>query len=210
MYKKHTSFKEPINKNVKIWRYLDFTKFISMLDKKTLFFNRSDKFSDRFEGKYTNRQLREFSKLFVGDEEGTSEIEKENINCSLRNTFSTSYPRELVHINSWHENDFESAAMWELYLKSDEGIAIQSTFKKLTVSFPKEKKAEVYIGKVKYIDYQSENIPDDAFATYLYKRKSFEHEHEIRALTTGKYEEGAYIDVSLDTLIETIYISSCT
>jgi len=34
-------------------------------------------------------------------------------------------------INCWHMNDHESAAMWKLYLKSDEGIAIQSTYRKL-------------------------------------------------------------------------------
>ena len=54
MYQKHPEFEEPSNENIKIWRYLDFTKFVSYLDRKALFFTRADKLDDRFEGKFTD------------------------------------------------------------------------------------------------------------------------------------------------------------
>jgi len=34
MYQKHIDFKPPEDENVKIWRYMDFTKFVSLIDKK--------------------------------------------------------------------------------------------------------------------------------------------------------------------------------
>ena len=33
-----------------LWRYMDFTKFVSVLDKRALFFSAADKFGDPFEG----------------------------------------------------------------------------------------------------------------------------------------------------------------
>ncbi len=45
---------------MKIWRYLDFTKFLSYLDKKALFFTRADKLDDIFEGKFTDACLDDF------------------------------------------------------------------------------------------------------------------------------------------------------
>ena len=44
--------------------------------------------------------------------------------------------REEFAINCWHLNDHESAAMWKLYLKSNEGIVIQSTFTNLNTVLP--------------------------------------------------------------------------
>ncbi len=54
MYKEHHEFEEPDDRTI-IWRYVDFTKFVSYLDKNALFFVRSDKLFDRYEGKYTDR-----------------------------------------------------------------------------------------------------------------------------------------------------------
>ena len=34
-------------------------------------------------------------------------------------------------INCWHESDHESAAMWKLYAKDDNGIAIKTDFDSL-------------------------------------------------------------------------------
>ena len=52
MYKEHPSFTPPCN-NAVLWRYMDFTKFISLLDTSSLFFARADKLGDLFEGTYS-------------------------------------------------------------------------------------------------------------------------------------------------------------
>jgi hypothetical protein len=50
VYKEHQVFEKPTDENTRIWRYLDFTKFVSLLDRQALFFTRVDKLGDAFEG----------------------------------------------------------------------------------------------------------------------------------------------------------------
>jgi len=52
MYEKHPVFTPPPDENIKIWRYMDFTKFLSFIDKETLFFTRVDQLEDKFEGRF--------------------------------------------------------------------------------------------------------------------------------------------------------------
>lgn len=110
--------------------------------------------------------------------------------------------------------------MWKLYLKNNEGIAIQSTFKRLSDCFSEENR-DVHIGEVTYIDYENEYIPlGNTFSPFLYKRKPFEHENEIRAIITDfpsngdsldysgiPFDYGDYVNINVDKLIEKIYIS---
>jgi hypothetical protein len=138
--------------------------------------------------------------------------------------------RQIFFINCWHFNEHESSAMWKIYSKEDEGIAIQTTFKRLCSSF-KEFDRIIWIGKVKYIDYSKEDIPDtNSLNKFLYKRKSFEYESEIRAIIQpldpelkipyhmldgintilekqGRYKKGIDVDVDLNCLIDKIYVS---
>jgi hypothetical protein len=55
--------------------------------------------------------------------------------------------RKIVNISSWHINENESAAMWEICLQSNEGVAIQSTFKRLKDSFHTHKEDEIILVK---------------------------------------------------------------
>jgi hypothetical protein len=106
--------------------------------------------------------------------------------------------------------------MWELYLKSDEGVAVQSTYRKLRDSFIDDEK--VYVGVVRYIDYEKEWIDaGNLFGPYVHKRKSFEHEREVRALVAqwpkrfdAEQEtigHGVKIRVDIERLMERIYVA---
>ena len=204
MYIAHYAFTPPENEDAKIWRYMDFTKFVSLLDKGALFFARADRLGDPFEGSYTKATL-----ISSEIREKASDF-RWFIEALVKNTT----------INSWHLNENESAAMWKLYLVSNEGIAIQSTFNRLKNSILGEQ--EVRIGKVRYIDYENDVISDEnLFNPFLYKRKSFEHELELRAIVSifpnktatildiikPTIENGIYIPVDLETLIETIWLA---
>lgn len=218
MYKEHPVFERPDNENIKIWRYLDFTKFVSVLDKQALFFTRADRLPDPFEGSYSKANI-ELRPIIYKD------ISKDSFDKIQRplQIFSKEIRRFTI-MNCWHMNEYESAAMWKLYLKTDEGVAIQSTFKRLTESFYNYAEHDVYIGKVNYIDYETEWLPEgNAFYPFLHKRKSFEHERELRAiiqkvptkddkidLTQEIFDIGAYITVDLDILIEKIFVSPPT
>ena len=50
MYKEHPTFIQPENEGIKVWRYMDFTKFVLLIDSRRLYFTRADKFDDPFEG----------------------------------------------------------------------------------------------------------------------------------------------------------------
>jgi len=218
MYKEHPVFEKPDNENIKIWRYLDFTKFVSVLDKQSLFFTRADRLPDSFEGSYSKANI-ELRPIIYKD------ISKDSFDkMQMQLQIFSKEIRRFTIMNCWHMNEYESAAMWKLYLKTDEGVAVQSTFKRLTESFHNYEEDDVYIGKVKYIDYQTEWLPEgNFFYPFLHKRKSFEHERELRAIiqkiptkddkidltqeTQEIFDIEAYITVDLDTLIEKIFVS---
>ena len=92
----------------------------------------------------------------------------------------------------WHENDYESAAMWKLYSDLENGIAIQSTFKNLKECFF-EDEPDVVIGKVEYLNYNEDSIPWGnklyIYKPFMYKRRSFEYENEIWAIIFVRNEE---------------------
>lgn len=212
MYKEHPVFEKPKDENAKIWRYMDFTKFVSLLDKSALFFTRADKLDDPFEGSFpeVNVKLRpELYKDKIPPKalEDLSQFSRLFIRCTV--------------INCWHLNEYESAAMWKLYIKSDEGIAISSTFKRLTSCF-KDEKHNIHVGRVKYIDFEKDWMPEgNSFYPFVHKRKSFKHEQEVRAIiqefSYGKnggidlsktpFDDGIYISIDLDILINEIHLA---
>jgi len=49
MYESHPSFELPEDLAAPIWRYMDFTKFVAMLESDSLYFARSDRLGDPFE-----------------------------------------------------------------------------------------------------------------------------------------------------------------
>jgi hypothetical protein len=223
MYKDHERFDKP-DENQRIWRYMDFTKFVSLLDKSELFFSRADKLGDLFEGSFPMANIADRPDIYNSKDGVFSTIGGPDLPTFLNNyhDFMKLQPRCTV-INCWSMNEHESAALWKYFLKSNEGLVIQSTFKRLKDSID-DSRYEVNIGKVKYVDYETERIPESyVFDPFLYKRKSFEQEHELRALIyknevvnkRGKkknatwdnppFKEGVGIHVKLDMLIERVY-----
>ena len=75
-------------------------------------------------------------------------------------------------------------------MRAGEGIAVQSTFNRLTRAFAPTDQG-IYIGKVRYIDYRREKVlPNDStIAPIFYKRKSFEHERELRCVSEVDMEK---------------------
>lgn len=212
MIEGYTTRGKPTKGDAKIWRYMDFTIFISLLDKKALFFPRADNLGDPFEGSFPRINVQKRKGVF------TTLIETKDLS-----TLSDFYKLfvKLTVINSWHINDHESDAMWKLYLKGNEGIAVQSTVGRLRNSLNNYKQDVIHIGKVAYIDYDDERIPDDTLSPYFHKRRSFEHEKEYRAViqrwkkkgngaidfSKSPFQDGIYVSIDLDKLVENVYLS---
>lgn len=51
--------KQPEDKDCKLWRYMDFSKFMSLITTSQLYFSRSDKFPDIYEGHLSSKLLLE-------------------------------------------------------------------------------------------------------------------------------------------------------
>ena len=197
MYINNSAIKLPTDPNTVVWKYLDLSKFLDLLLSQKLFMSRSDKFEDQYEGTFSEPTFEEIKKLSIDNPD-----------------FLKYYKihREKVAISSWHINEYESFAMWQIFTQNSEGLAIQSTIGRLQEALAPEINFNQYIGEVNYIDYKKEHIPfDDLFFPFLFKRKSFQYEGEVRILTdigdsTVKINEGLKINVDINVLIEKIYI----
>ena len=197
MYINNPNIKLPEDPNTVVWKYLDLSKFLDLLMSGKLFMSRSDKFEDQYEGTFSEPTFEEIKKLSID-------------NPDFLNYYKTH--REKVAISSWHINEYESFAMWQIFTQNSEGLAIQSTIGRLQESLVPETNLKQYIGEVNYIDYKKEHIPfDDMFFPFLFKRKSFQYEGEVRIITDIgesdiKINEGLKINVNINQLIEKIYI----
>jgi hypothetical protein len=220
MYSKYPFIKSPSNESSKIWRYMDFTKFLSLLETQSLFFTRADKFEDPFEGILStpSHNLELSSLINSGGDMMNSELYGNGIRRMINEGEETL--RKWVFVNCWHLNDNESAAMWDLYSRRDTGIAIQTTFKNLYDCLDKKDK-EIFIGLVNYIDYEKDlnTSEGNILSQFMHKRNSFSHEKELRALFMYPWskdwpdrldlEESSGLSISIDfeVLIDKIYIS---
>src|SRR6202035_3703874 len=199
------SEKKKIADDTVIWRYMDFTRFVAMLEHRGLYFTRADLLGDPFEGTFTPGSIDALTaQMPEGNVQPWSEIVR-----TLRNK---------SYVTCWHESPHESAALWRLY---GDSLAIQSTHGRLRHFLP----PDLYdIARVQYINYEKD-YPDIYYSAgaLLFKRSSFAHEREIRAIMqTFTYEgdtliayeppnlPGDYAVGNLDELIEAVVVAPGT
>ncbi|MEN8699593.1 hypothetical protein [Bacillus infantis] len=223
----------------KIWRYMTLSKFIDMIRTHSLFLSRADLFFDKFEGASPELNYFERQKVveFISRENhGDSPLRiyngKEWINYGAAKNLNEVFEkiRLTQFVNCWHINEVESEAMWKLYLSGNEGVAITSTFGRLTESLIGGDR--VLLEPVRYLDYNSDLIPPDLLekhgngAAIFCKRNHYKHEQEVRLVTNKVYTtgvdsegykqfdlekqlavKGISINVDLSDLIDEIYVS---
>lgn len=194
-----------------IWRYLDLSQYLSILENGAVWFSRVDQYDDPFEGFFPQANLEA-----IAEEENRSIHDVESQHSRI-----FAQLRKLIYANCWHINEKQSDAMWKLYLEGGNGLAVQSTVGKLREAIQTER--DIHIGKVRYIDWTREAVPvDSEIAPAFYKREEFEHEQELRAAFTAEmdgYEAfspeagtiasdpGLAIDVTPPTLIDRVFTS---
>jgi hypothetical protein len=193
-----------------------------MLTKRGLFFPRLDCLGDPFEGSFPKLNLQDDTipvDPSILDPAGFRKSMK-----GMRQCFK--FLRAWIYASCWHMSEYESAAMWKLYARTEEAICIRSTFSKLQQTLPDR----ANIGAVNYIDYNQDLIgTGHLFSPFVRKRLSFEHEREIRVLIQNQnwwkswyvkqgvwppttevpppIEGGVWQDVDLGKLIDKVYIA---
>lgn len=189
--------------------------------KKTLYFASAESFEDIFEGAKGTLELKEKWDAFYLDffkeaiqtapgmkpEDLTAEYIEENaIRLLSELNASENVKRKHTFISCWHCNESESEAMWKLYSTNvSNALAIQTTYQQLYEALDKD--PSIKIGKVKYIDFSKRF--SSVNGSFWYKRKSFEHEREVRAIITSYQAHSGGIEkaVNLEKLISAVYVS---
>lgn len=228
-FEAHKEFLPPDDPTARIWRYMDVAKYLSILERRALFFVRMDRLApdDPFEGYYTDANLAADN---VSYEDVPERLQRQ---FADKNAFesmkavamafrsSVKNQRKGTFVSSWHIQEHESAAMWSQYIRSADGIALQSSYTRLVDSLSGYEDFLVHIGRVRYLNYEVEALPIwNGFIPYMHKRLSFEHERELRALiwtyqhgknnlANNKYENiyGLYVPIDLGRLVESVYVS---
>jgi hypothetical protein len=211
-----------------------------MLDKESLFFSTLSNLEDPWEGSFPKIHLNKDDLIAKGILMVESCVKKqgdmvEETQRYLTTKESADHIYDLAQeslrekksfaINAWHINENESEAFWKIYSNIKNGIAVQSTIKQLFESLKIYKRRSVDIGKVLYAgdDEVLDNL-NNAITPVMHKRKSFEHEKELRASIwtySGEYNEkgeffhttafdsdaGEYVNVDMNKLVSNVYIS---
>ncbi len=209
----------------KIWKYMDLPKFVSLLSSEAIFFASVGELSDPYEGFYPKSYVRAFSEVLQkAFDQVTATRDQITARApgidlkpleDLQNTiFERLSGQEMIErtamkfgISCWHQNDVESEAMWKLYAQSGQGIAIESTASQLAESI--QGREDLIVSSVRYMDFENEPIDKAAKHHGLFmKRKSFEHEREVRAtIMLKEFGHGELVRCNLEQLVNAVHVS---
>ncbi len=234
-YKTLEMFQEPSPTQV-LWRYLNFPKFIDLIQEKSLFFPSLEQLvhDDPWEGlpsKYNfdpDRLIRVQKTCVATQADGTTD--EENIKVQIHQQTARSCFGDILEnymkmqkqsalnlrgtffVNCWHMNKDESDSQWKIYGDSLYSLAIVTSFERLRDSITDY--LDIYGAPVLYYYSDQETAEGNAFFSVIHKRWAFVHEREFR-LIHWKPEfigirdkpTGIPVIVDLKKLIESIVVS---
>lgn len=175
---------EPADLDRIAWRYLTFSKFISLLSYGSIWFSKLKILEDEYEGGMPPTAMAAMSRSF--------EPFKKHFDPSLHYQFDAMHARnvedgrELTVVNCWYLSDEESIQMWNEYGRDCEAVAIRSTVRQLQQSIFCDPQIS-HIGAVKYVDWNTHDMSlyeaNQAQERAFIKRLSYAHENELRVAT---------------------------
>lgn len=202
MYKKHPNFKIDRARDIPLWRYMDFWKFLDLINTQKLFFPNFEHLGDQHEGRIPDRI---YQMMIEKETRKGNPKNAENYKNMIEKLRKTHF------VSSWISAPTESFAMWKMYAKDKLGIAIKTNLVNLRESFNITAR-DIYIGEVTYYDddnpyYETGNT----FYTFLAKHNYYTFEKEVRCILETSSEPATvnahHVDVDLKALISDIYIS---
>lgn len=209
--REHPAFFQPTNSNVRVWRYINFAKYVSFLQTSSLYLPQLKTLTkaDPYEGTTTRK---EFNKIENGDKIAVHSQKFRRLGLST------------TYVNCWHMSETESQAMWKLYSSSyNEAVCIQTTYQKLADALsdiPEVASNHYFIGIVQYINHHIDEMPpNNGFYPVMHKSKSFEHEREVRIVywkrdpgtenpdSLSTYPSGLQVPININSATENIVVS---
>jgi hypothetical protein len=205
---------EQANPNDTIWRYLEISRFISLLQTGELFLPTLAKLkkTDPMEGLFlpeylTDSIIEEMARL--GEPPPTPdylEMRQKNMTEGL-----DQYQHHYL-ISCWHRSETESQAMWKLYGDGQQTVAIKSNVQRLFdcpgtwMEIPR-----LEYGKVEYIPYERGLKWQRPVIAIFHKDISLQHEKELRLVYHSfaplNTDGGMGIPINRERLIEFVVIS---
>lgn len=193
-----------------LWHYFEFVRLLDLLRTKELYFTRADRLDDHWEGALGSAAV--------------ARRERDRQAGGLREALASTpvlydWSRKTVYLNCWHRCEYESAAMWAQYGSTGRGVAVKTTGARMKAALGGPHR--VVAAGVQYVDYSVEQGIKyvDSSDPYRYKRRSFEHEREVRLVvqlvkgpldgtvdTPGNVRQS----VDLDGLIDSIHVAPTT
>jgi len=199
----------PISTSQLVFRYMDFPKYVWMIQNKMLYFPSLEQLasSDPWEGCHSKLNF-EDQLVYKIPVTGTDDIKQTRAELS-KGAIET---RKNLFANCWHMNDNESDAQWRIYGANANSLAIVSSGERLSKAIVDER--EVYGTQIRYYNPCKETTPvGNIFFPAICKRTAFSHECECRLIYWKTIQDdsmvckGVRIDVNLEVLIEQVVIS---
>ncbi len=191
-YESHPDLITPPDTTV-LWRYMDFARFIQMIESQTLWFSRLDRFEDPLEGGHTDAEL-------AGIRKHVEQAEQ------LIGVFRAA--RKDTYVSCWRAGKSESLAMWDLYGRGSGIVAVKSTvglLKEAVEGYGER----VFISQVRYVDWSERSGLDNVLVACSRKDLSYQHEGEVRAILSNIFppsETGIAVPVNINCLVTEIMV----
>lgn len=211
-----------VEEDVALWRYMDFSKYVAMIQEGGLYFSRASTFNDKFEAAagiasrehvWNEHYLEYFRATIRTPPDGYpsltgTEADIDQEASRLLGKLRSAYARARDSLVScWHINDVESEAQWQIYCSPGApGVAVRTNIDRLWRAMLDKQHAN--IGKVQYIDFKTSFASGDQ--RIYCKRSSLAHEREVRAVLPNDRIsplDGILVKCNLNDLIEQIVIS---
>ena len=108
------------------------------------------------------------------------------LNAVVSQALSIKQRMPYILVSCWHESEFESPSMWRTYAPGPHGVAVKTTVRRLVSSFTN--RLPDAVARVTYIPYDQAVMQQDVYTPFLFKRKNFSHEREVRVIIDDSIE----------------------
>ena len=199
-------FDPELKKSQILRRYVDLPKLIDFLRTGELFLGQASRFDDPLEGTLPEgirRSLREQTE-YVNQHGDPTEWEKKY--------------KDRTYLGCWTLGAKDNMALWKLYGRTTESVAITTTVERLTVAAPQwVKYGKVNVKKVRYIDH-SGRLPDGVYASdegvFGFKHVAYAFEKEVRIVITRPVSDGSedappalHVPVNVNSFLRSIVVA---
>lgn len=180
----------------KAWRYMTFSRFAWMLQRKLIWMARVDKLDDEWEMALAGDQLKHVYATAPIRRFGQPKPEE---TLDQRTKHIVDNWRRTTFVSCWCASEHESHALWRIYCGQNEGIAVQTTLAKLQMEF---QNISLYDIRYEYPGRKTTTPVKLDLATI--KRPMFSYEQEVRFIAEPGYSNPNLIqgDLGFEYAIE--------